>query len=347
MDGEEMEQEQTAQDMDTEQLNEALFEKMSAAQKKYRAWLLSQSAEEILDHAYEYAMREDILISVQSDTLPPGQAKALLDLPDPLSDIYQDHQKTDPTYMEDIRQTIEYRAEREAEKQAQAKQYVYRESFEYAQEHGELEQFWASQRENAACKEAIENAIDRHYSGNFLDSSAAVQEAVQEYGYERVMVVLAVTIRHKEWDGRISNDNKAWARSVPVPGNNRNAEGRDGDLSCVADRCHPGLLNLFVDAARSYLPERCYGVMPSTGELIVIAKGESGCYETSFPTGSKEETRALAEAYNKELGVTKVQAAAMLAGSMFGWKVPAADPRRYGEDGHLLKPDRKVSGMER
>jgi hypothetical protein len=34
---------------------------------------------------------------------------------------------------------------------------------------------------------------------------------------------------------------------------------------------------------------------------------------------------------NEMMGVTKAQEAAMLAGSMFGWSVPAANPRNYDE----------------
>ena len=39
--------------MTSEELNTQLYEKLSAEQNKYRDWLLTQSPEEILNHAYE------------------------------------------------------------------------------------------------------------------------------------------------------------------------------------------------------------------------------------------------------------------------------------------------------
>ena len=39
--------------MTIEQLNTALYQKMFAEQEKYKAWLLSQTPEAVLDHAYE------------------------------------------------------------------------------------------------------------------------------------------------------------------------------------------------------------------------------------------------------------------------------------------------------
>lgn len=50
--------------MTTQEWNTALYQKMFAEQEKYREWLLSQPPEEILHHAYEYVMREDILLSI-------------------------------------------------------------------------------------------------------------------------------------------------------------------------------------------------------------------------------------------------------------------------------------------
>ena len=38
---------------------------MKAEQDKYRDWLLSQPPEEILNHTYEYTMREDIVMCME------------------------------------------------------------------------------------------------------------------------------------------------------------------------------------------------------------------------------------------------------------------------------------------
>lgn len=98
---------------------------------------------------------------------------------------------------------------------------------------------------------------------------------------------------------------------------------------------------------RSSLPEQCYGVLPDTGELIIIKKGESGYYRTDVATTGKEETHALADEYNGKLGISKAQAAAMMAGSMFGWQVPAADPKHYDENGQSIRPRQKDRGDAR
>lgn len=67
--------------MTNEELNTALYEKMFAEQESYRAWLLSQTPEEILNNTYEYTVREDILMSLEYHDLPDGQARALLKSP--------------------------------------------------------------------------------------------------------------------------------------------------------------------------------------------------------------------------------------------------------------------------
>ena len=98
---------------------------------------------------------------------------------------------------------------------------------------------------------------------------------------------------------------------------------------------------------RSTLPEQCYSVLPDTGELIIIKKGESGYYRTDIDMGSKAENRALAEEYNAKSGISKAQEQAMSVGSMFGWAVPGADPKNYDEQGQPIRPKRKDRGDAR
>ena len=50
--------------MNTNDLNTALYEKMAAEQDNYRDWLKSQPPEEVLNHAYEYTIREDIVMAI-------------------------------------------------------------------------------------------------------------------------------------------------------------------------------------------------------------------------------------------------------------------------------------------
>ena len=70
--------------------NPLLYDKMKAEQDKYRDWLLSQPPEEILNHTYEYTMREDIVACMEELELSPKQAKALLRSPCPLDDVYKE-----------------------------------------------------------------------------------------------------------------------------------------------------------------------------------------------------------------------------------------------------------------
>ena len=91
---------------------------------------------------------------------------------------------------------------------------------------------------------------------------------------------------------------------------------------------------------RSSLPEQCYVYLPTSNEIGIIQKGETGYYKTDLTDGVPGEMKELADSMNRKLGVAKGQAEAMKAGSMFGWKVPAADPKNYDENGKLIKPKR-------
>ena len=232
--------------MTPEEMNTQLYEKLTAEQAKYRDWLMGQPPEEILNHAYEYAVREDILAAAELMDMPQAQAAALLAVSSPMEAIYGEWTERKSSDLDPMLDCISNRAY--AALQAQRELPVYRYPGGYAHEHGELEQYRASRKADIACKEAIESAITEHYRDNCLGREA-VSQVVEQFGYERVLHVLANTVRHKEWDGRISQGNKAWARTVPVF-EDLDAWGNDRNKEFVVDRSHPGIIDLFVDMVR-------------------------------------------------------------------------------------------------
>ena len=87
-----------------------LYEKMEAEQQQYREWLLTQPPDEILNHTYEYTMRQDILTAMEEMHLTEKQARALLKSPCPLADVYEYFRNQEHGHMEQIRSAVECRA---------------------------------------------------------------------------------------------------------------------------------------------------------------------------------------------------------------------------------------------
>ena len=236
--------------MTNEEMHSALFDKFSAEQEYYRAWLLKQPPEEILNHTYQYTVRQDILELMSSIELSPQQTAALLWAGVTLGDIYKSFTNIETEYMTVLQETVENKADdilRQAEEMRRAPVYPY--PAEYARDNGEVDKYRISRKANIACKEAIEQAIGDHYADNRLDSAAAVKQVVDAFGYDRVMYVLAVTVQHKSRDGRISDSNKAWAASMPVF-EDRIDGSADQNVFLVVSKSHPGLTDLFVREAR-------------------------------------------------------------------------------------------------
>ena len=228
-----------------EALQQSLYDKLSREQDKYRDWLKDQPPEEILHHSYEYAVREDILMSMEELTLSEAETRALLLSPSPMAILYNKFSDLETGYMDTIRDSIEDTAKDEAKKLRDLPVYPY--PADHAREQGELDVYRASFRANVSCKDAIEAAIRDNYHDNRLDT-AAVGQVSEQFGQERMLYVLAATVRHFDYDGRISRDNKRWANAIPVY---ENKDGMDSDRSVQFVVCsHPGLTDLFLTQAR-------------------------------------------------------------------------------------------------
>lgn len=100
-------------------------------------------------------------------------------------------------------------------------------------------------------------------------------------------------------------------------------------------------------AGKHDLPDVCYSVLPSTGELISISRYEKGYSRCDGSKPNPEGNRFFADTSNKIFGITRAQEAAMLAGSMFGWDVPAAKPWKYDKDGKPRPLPQKKDEPER
>ena len=303
--------------MTNEQWNTTLYKQMFTEQEQFRDWLLAQPPQEILNHAYEYVMREDILLSLEYNDLTDAQAAALLTSPSPLADVYAEFDKLESSHMEEIWNCIEsranalqtdqldraktlidefcayeyasqadfsdlsrvniayttvgdediplqvhvdlegYKIERELDgKPLDARQYSslqelienelegmdFQELVAVDEKDIQLSLARAEYQENVECKLAIEQGIARHYDGSRLDSAAA-REVVEKFGAERVLYVLAGTLQQNEWDGRFSQDNKAWAKTAKA--DPLFAHRRDFSV-----QSHPGLVDLFLTQVR-------------------------------------------------------------------------------------------------
>ena len=99
--------------MSNEELTAALQEKMTAEQESYKSELLKLPPEKILENAYQYAVREDIVYSLEDCSLSDAQLSALLKLDRPLESVWQTFLHNDYDTMSPIRDSMENRADEE------------------------------------------------------------------------------------------------------------------------------------------------------------------------------------------------------------------------------------------
>ena len=96
--------------MTEEELNTELYVKMFDEQERFRGELLGMTPEEVLDHAYEYCMREDILLALEYNDLSARHCAALLKSGTPLADVFGKWEKHEGSHLREVFEVMESHA---------------------------------------------------------------------------------------------------------------------------------------------------------------------------------------------------------------------------------------------
>lgn len=126
---------------------------------------------------------------------------------------------------------------------------IYTHDGAYAREHGELTQYRESLLTNIACRDAIDASIRKHFDGLRL-SKDVLPEVMREFAPKRIVFVLAATIQLKDYDGRFSRENKAWAAGIDTSFSVSPSYDHRPSF-CV--QSHPAVLDGFVNLVRQEL----------------------------------------------------------------------------------------------
>ena len=99
--------------MSNDELTDALSDKMRAEQTQFREELLKMPPEDILNNAYDYWAREDIILAAEEQNLSDAQLSALLKLENPLKETYRIFQDTERDMLEPALDSLERLADAE------------------------------------------------------------------------------------------------------------------------------------------------------------------------------------------------------------------------------------------
>lgn len=94
----------------TKTANERLIDKMNAEYNGFLDYLRGLAPEQIMEHSYEKAMKEDLVFSIMEEPLSEKQARVLLKKQYPLEECFTEWQKSECSYMPALRAAIEHRA---------------------------------------------------------------------------------------------------------------------------------------------------------------------------------------------------------------------------------------------
>lgn len=91
-----------------------------------------------------------------------------------------------------------------------------------------------------------------------------------------------------------------------------------------------------VQREQKQMPRICWSRRKHTGEIVELHYGATQAEPFPMEGALPQNTQQIVDAMNRDNEISKAQVAAMEAGCLFGWNIPAADPKNYDADGKLL-----------
>ena len=192
--------------MTKEQLENKLYERMSAENKVFLAELRVKPVDEIISHAYEIACRDNFLMLFENETgLNQRQLEVLMEFDHPLEALFDDWINRDSDEMEQMRDSLESCADdilndRAEKKYHDPSQPLYGKSWQEAYACDEIPEWRADHRRSEECARAFQKEGGDAYHGQTFP--AFLQKWADTFGKERCMFVLACTMRQRAGDER-------------------------------------------------------------------------------------------------------------------------------------------------
>lgn len=192
--------------MTKDQLENTLYERMSAENEAFLADLRVKPVDEIISHAYEIICRDNFLMLFEDETpLNQRQLEVLMEFEHPLEALFDDWINRDSDEMDRFRDSVEACADdilkdRAEKKYGDPTQPLYGKSWQEAYACDEIPEWRADHRRSEECARAFQKEGGDAYHGQTFP--AFLQKWADTFGKERCMFVLACTMAQRTGDER-------------------------------------------------------------------------------------------------------------------------------------------------
>lgn len=229
-----------------EHLESQLYEKMSAENEVFLADMKTKPVDEIIQSAYQIAWRENVLYLFEDETpLTVRQLEVLLELEQPLSELYDRWLQRDTNEMEGLRDYMENSAKEVLQQRAEARYNdsetpLYAKAFEDARASDEWYEWRADHLRNCDCSQMFADHAGEAYADQKFQPF--LQQWTQRYGVERCMFILACTMEQRRGDGRFYPPaRQAAARFSTL------IKNRSNQFDCYGSNVHSCIVNLAME----------------------------------------------------------------------------------------------------